>query len=474
MNRILVVDDETSMCQLLEIALGKEGYRVTVAESGRRAIGKLDRGAFDLVISDIKMPDMTGVDVLRHVKKTNPETPIIMITAYASTETAVEALRLGAYDYITKPFKVDELKTTVRNALEKGQLREEVDHLKRELCEQHGLDSMLGESPIMLKLFEHIKVVARTQSTVLITGDSGTGKELVARSIHVNSLRRDGSFVSINCGAVPETLLESELFGHVRGSFTGAMTNHKGLFEVAHKGTIFLDEIAEMSRSMQVKLLRVLQEKMIRRIGATEEIAIDVRIIAATNKDLDEMVKEKTFREDLFFRLNVIPIPLPLLRERREDIPLLVEHFLGKANARTGKTVTAISDGALELLKAHEWPGNVRELENVIERAVALESSKEIHSGSLPENLTGRKLADGRKAGADFLCSACPYCHLQFDTVQQMMISKNGDDPLASVLYPQLLGLCLGLDEKTLGIDMNQLDISNITSFLTSGAENDK
>ncbi len=391
MSHILVVDDEASMRQLLEIALGKEGYRVTTAESGQKALRFVEKSAVDLVISDIRMPDMTGVEVLRKVKDIHPQIPVIMITAYASTETAVEALRLGAYDYITKPFKIEELKNTLNHALEKRRLKEEVDHLKRELKHKHGMDSMIGDSRKMHELFEHIRAIARTQSTVLITGESGTGKELVARAIHVHSLRASDPFVSINCGAVPETLLESELFGHLRGSFTGAHTNHKGLFEVAHKGTVFLDEIAEMSPSMQVKFLRVLQEKTIRSIGSTEEISVDVRILAATNKHLETMVEELTFREDLYYRLAVIPIHLPPLRERREDVPVLAEHFLARANVRIGKSIRGISEEAMKLLVAHEWPGNVRELENVIERAVALEPTPTIQPERLPDTLTEPK-----------------------------------------------------------------------------------
>jgi two-component system response regulator PilR (NtrC family) len=390
-SRILVIDDESSMRQLLEIALGKEGYRITAADSGHKAEELLEKEAFDLIVSDIRMPDMSGVEVLRHVKKVSPETPVIMITAYASTETAVEALRLGAYDYITKPFKIEELKNTIRHALEKTRLKEEVDHLKRELSDRHGVDSMIGNSPKMLELYEHISAVAKTDSTVLITGESGTGKELVARAIHVQSLRQGEPFVSINCGAVPETLLESELFGHLKGSFTGAHTNHKGLFEVAHKGTILLDEIAEMSSSMQVKFLRVLQEKTIRRIGATEEVSVDVRILAATNKNLGKMVEEQAFREDLYYRLNVIPIHLPLLRERRDDIPLLAEYFLVRANSHIGKAIKGISDEAMEHLSAYDWPGNVRELENVIERAVALETTPIVQPERLPDNLKMEK-----------------------------------------------------------------------------------
>ncbi len=310
-----------------------------------------------------------------------------MITAYSSAETAVEALRLGAYDYIAKPFKIDELKVTIRNALEKQQLTEEVVSLKRTLRKKHGLGAMLGRSSKMIKLFDLIKSVAPTNSTILITGESGTGKELAARAIHGNSTRESDPFVSVNCGAVPETLLESELFGHLRGSFTGAHANHKGLFEVAHTGSIFLDEIGEMSPAMQVKLLRVLQDKRIRRIGSTEEIEVDVRIIAASNKDLERMVGEKTFREDLFYRLNVIPFTWSRSENGRDDIPMLAEHFLTKANKDMNKRIAKISDEAMELMTRCDWPGNVRELENVIERAVALEPSQVILPERLPEKI---------------------------------------------------------------------------------------
>jgi two-component system response regulator PilR (NtrC family) len=386
-SRILVVDDEESMRQLLEIALGKEGHRITVAESGKKATELFDKSSYDLVISDIKMADMSGVEVLRHIKETDPGVPVIMVTAYASAETAVEALRLGAYDYLTKPFKLEELKANIRNALDKVRLEHENLTLKRELKEKQGLDSMIGGSPVMFELFEHIKSVAATNSTVLITGESGTGKELAARAIHQNSARAGRPFVSINCGALPETLLESELFGHLKGSFTGAITNHKGLFEEAHRGTIFLDEIGETSPTMQVKLLRVLQEKRIRRIGSTEEIEVDVRILAATNKDLERGVKEKTFREDLYYRLNVIPIHMPPLRERREDIPVLADHFLARSCESTGKKIGKISDETMEHLVAYDWPGNVRELMNVLERAVALETATVVLPERLPDKI---------------------------------------------------------------------------------------
>ena len=335
--RILVADDERSMRELLAIVLRREGYEVVLAENGRQAIAELEHRPIDLLISDIQMPDMNGVEVLRAAKQINQDLAGIMVTAFASAETAIEALRMGAYDYIHKPFNVDELKIVVRNALERRQLRQENVLLKRALQETHQFSNIIGRSEAMLSVFQLIETIAQTNSTVLITGESGTGKELAARAIHFNSLRRERPFVALNCGALTETLLESELFGHVRGAFTGAASNKKGLVEVADKGTIFLDEIGEMSPLMQVKLLRVLQERTFRRVGGTEEVAADIRIIAATNRDLAVMVADGRFREDLFYRINVIPVHLPALRERIEDIPLLAQHFVQRFSTRDGQ-----------------------------------------------------------------------------------------------------------------------------------------
>ncbi len=381
--RILVVDDEQSMRELLAIVLKREGYDVLLAESGTDAVRLLEREPIDLLISDIRMPDLSGVEVLRAAKQADQDVIGIMITAFASTESAVEALRLGAYDYVSKPFDVEELKIVVRNALERRQLRQENALLKRTLQTNHQFSNLIGRSEPMRAVFRLIETVAPTNSTILITGESGTGKELVARAIHFNSLRRDRPFVAVNCAALPETLLESELFGHVKGAFTDATTNKKGLLEVADKGTVLLDEIADMSPLMQVKLLRVLQERRFRRLGGTEEIATDIRIIAATNRDLGRLVAEGKFREDLYYRINVIPVHLPPLRERPEDIPLLAEHFVAKFSQQMGKKVTGLSAAALRLLQAYSWPGNVRELENAIERAVALEQGPTITAESL-------------------------------------------------------------------------------------------
>ena len=388
--KLLVVDDERSMRELLSIVLRREGYDVTLAENGRRAVELLERGRFDLLVSDIKMPDVTGVDVLRAAKRLDPDILGIMVTAFASADTAIEAMRLGAHDYLSKPFDVDELKIKVRNALEQRHLRQENVLLKRALGSTHQFANIVGRSDKMLAIFKLIEQIARTESTVLVTGESGTGKEWVARAIHFYSLRRDRPFVALNCGALPETLLESELFGHMKGAFTGASANKKGLIEAAEKGTLFLDEIGEMTPMMQVKLLRVLQERKFRRLGGVEELEAAMRVIAATNQDLSKMVADGKFREDLFYRINVIPIPLPPLREREEDIPLLADYFLTKYRDQMAKDIHGLSQETMDLLEAYDWPGNIRELENVIERAVALEKSQTILPESLPEHIAKR------------------------------------------------------------------------------------
>jgi two-component system response regulator PilR (NtrC family) len=381
------VDDERSMRELLAIVLRREGYEVLLADNGQAAIDLLERESVDVLISDINMPDMSGVDVLRAAKKVDQDILGIMITAFASTETAVEAMRLGACDYLSKPFDIDLLKMKVREKIENRQLKQENLLLKRTLGLTHQFSNIIGRSESMLAVFKMIETVARTNSTILLTGESGTGKGLVAQAVHFHSLRRDKPMVSLNCGALPENLLESELFGHMRGAFTGADSNKKGLLEVAERGTVFLDEIGEMSAVLQVKLLRVLQERRFRRVGGLEEQQADIRVIAATNQDLTRLVAEGRFREDLFYRINVIPISLPPLRERREDIGLLAEHFLAKYNEQMGKEIAGISRESMALLMEHDWPGNIRELENVVERAVALEATPTILPDSLPPSI---------------------------------------------------------------------------------------
>ena len=386
MSNLLVVDDEPGIRQLLTLVFEREGHSVRVAENGRRGLERLREQPAEVLISDVKMPDIGGIELLRAAREMQPDIAVIMMTAFASVETAREAFKLGADDFIQKPFDVDELKLIVTKALEKQDLVRQNMAFKRAQHERGQIGNIIGHSERMQAVYQMIETVAAVQSTILVTGESGTGKELVARAIHDLSPRSDKPFVSINCGAFTETLLESELFGYVKGAFTGASTNRKGLFEAAHRGTIFLDEIGEMSPSMQVKLLRVLQERKLRPVGAHVETEIDTRVIAATNRDLAAMVKEGTFREDLFYRISVIPIELPPLRERSEDISELSEHFVKKFCQQTGRTLS-ISEKALSLLEAYSWPGNVRELENTMERAVALERTDAVQPERLPEQI---------------------------------------------------------------------------------------
>jgi two-component system, NtrC family, response regulator PilR len=394
--RILVVDDEPSMREMLKIVLKREGFDVLIARSGTEAMETIKKEPIDLLLSDIRMPDINGVEVLRAAKAQNRDIVAFMMTAYASTDTAVEAMRLGAVDYFTKPFSMDELKLKLRRHLESHKLKIENLLLKRALETSYEFSNIIGRSDQMIAIFKLIETIAKTSSTILLTGQSGTGKDMVARAIHIHSLRKDQPFVALNCGALPETLLESELFGHMRGAFTGADSNKKGLVEVAERGTIFLDEIGEMPPTMQVKLLRVLQDRKFRRLGGTEEVHADIRIIAATNQDLEARVADGKFREDLFYRINVIPIHLPPLKDRREDIPLLAEKFLLRFAAQMEKPVRSISHEAMELLTAYSWPGNVRELENVIERAVALEQTPVVLPETMPQHV---RLGGPVKAG---------------------------------------------------------------------------
>src|SRR3990172_5590562 len=387
MHTILVVDSERSMREFLSIMLEREGYKVITADNGKDAIELIKGHDFDLIIAEIKMPKITGIDILRESMTLHPKTPVIMITAFASTEVAVEAMKLGAYDYITKPFNVDETKIIIKNAIEKKRQLDENISLKEELKGRYQFSNIVGKSDKIKKVFELIMKVANSRSTVLITGESGTGKELVARAIHHNSDRKVKPFVSISCGAIPETLLESELFGHQKGAFTGADSDKKGLFEVADGGTFFLDEVSEAPPSIQAKLLRVLQEKEFKRVGGVKDIKVNVRVIAATNKNLHKLIEDGKFREDLYYRLNVIPIELPPLRERKEDIPLLVSHFINKYNSINKKDIKGISPKAMEILEKYIWRGNIRELENVIERAVTLEIADNIYRESLPDEI---------------------------------------------------------------------------------------
>jgi two-component system response regulator PilR (NtrC family) len=386
MSRILVVDDEESMREFLRIMLEKQGHEVSTAEDGEAGLHQaMDRGA-DLVISDIRMPRLDGVGLLTRLREHGLETPVILVTAYASRDSAIQAMKQGAFDYITKPFKIDEIRLVIHRALAEAERRHRGE-AATPAAEEPVLQGIIGRSPKMVELYTLIGRVAAVNSAVLITGESGTGKEMVARTIHYNSPRSSKPFVAINCGAIPEQLLESELFGHVKGSFTGAVASKAGLLEMAQGGTVFLDEVAEMSPLLQVKLLRFLQDHIFRRVGGTEDIEVDVRIMAATNKNLTQMIQHGTFREDLFYRLNVISVELPPLRERWEDIPLLARNFLELFAARAGRPVMGIAPEAMEILMAYSWPGNVRELENVIERAVALTTADEVRVESLPPSV---------------------------------------------------------------------------------------
>jgi two-component system, NtrC family, response regulator PilR len=399
-SRILVVDDEDSIREFLEIMLKKENYEVTTAEDGLRAKEILAKKSFDMVISDMQMPNMTGIELLKHVKESYPDLVFMMITAFGTTETAVDAMKMGAYDYVTKPFKIDEVRLNIANALRSKNLETEVRILKKELVKEYSFQNMIGNSQAMHSIFDLVKRVSQAPTNVLITGESGTGKEVVAKAIHYNGPLKDKPFVTINCGAIPENLMESEMFGHKKGSFTGAITDKVGLFEVADGGTLFLDEVGELPVTIQVKLLRAIQERVIRRVGATDDMKVDVRIIAATNRNLEEMVNKGGFRQDLFYRLNVINIKTPALRERQDDIPLLANHFLQKYNNKLGKSIASISTEAMDILKNYNYPGNVRELENMIERTVALESGSTILPESLPPMVNtsqGRKMASSNE-----------------------------------------------------------------------------
>jgi len=395
-NRILIVDDDQSLREFLEILFAKEGYRISSAGTGQEALHVLDREEVSLVLSDVRMPGMDGVTLLKEIKGRHPDIPVILITAFASLDSAVAAMKEGAWDYLTKPFQIDEIREVVQQAIES---RPDAQPGERDPAQKiYRLDNMVARSPSMLKIFQLIPRIASSPSSVLITGESGTGKELVARAVHNLGDRRDRPFVTVNCGGIPENLLESELFGHTKGAFTGADREKRGLFAAAEQGTVFLDEIGELPMTLQVKLLRVVQQKSFIPLGGSQEVRVDVRIIAATNRDLEEEVMSGRFREDLYYRLNVITVRMPSLRERPEDIPLLVQYFLDRYARDQGKTVQGISSFALEALLGYPFPGNVRELENIIERSVALATSNLI----LPESLSlarFKQQRNGRSAG---------------------------------------------------------------------------
>jgi DNA-binding NtrC family response regulator len=395
MAKVLIVDDQQSILDVLSIMLKREGYEVLTALSGEEAIEVVRNDSIDLAITDLKMVPVDGIGVLEEIKKIDSEVAVIVMTAYASIQTAIDAMKKGAFEYVIKPFKMDELRLLIQRALEQRSIIQENRSLKQQIQQKYTFDQLIGSSKQMQDLFSLIRKVAPTDSTVLVYGESGTGKELVARALHYNSRRRDRAFEPINCAALPEPLLESELFGHVKGAFTGAYVDKQGLFVAADKGTIFLDEVGAMSTAMQSKLLRVLQEKEVKRVGDTQQRKIDVRVIAATNEDLKESVKRGTFREDLYYRLSVIPIEIVPLRQKKEDVPLLVKHFLDQQNKKTGRN-QKINPDALDILVGYDWPGNIRELENVVERACTLCEGNVILPGDLPPSLLNGSDSPGR------------------------------------------------------------------------------
>jgi DNA-binding NtrC family response regulator len=382
--RILVIDDEPLVKDLLYESLTQKKYRVEVAENGATALKKLSDSYFDLVITDLRIPDIDGLQILKAAKQLHSDLGVIVITAYGTIETAVEAMKVGAFDYLTKPFSLDELDVTLSKYFNYKKLIDENVYLKTELQKVHHFDYIIGKSEAMQKVFEIVKTVAESKATVLIYGASGTGKELIARAIHLNSPRRDRPFVTTNCAALPETLAESELFGHEKGAFTGAIKETKGRFESAHSGTLLMDEISEMSLFLQPKLLRVLQESAFEKVGCTDSVQVDVRIIVTTNKDLKEQVKLGKFREDLFYRLNVVPISLPPLKDRKDDIPLLAKHFLTKYSTENNKSIAGFADNLMTKLMNYDWPGNVRELEKAIERAVVISKESVLQNKDFP------------------------------------------------------------------------------------------
>jgi two-component system, NtrC family, response regulator PilR len=441
-SRIIVVDDEPGVRGFLGMILNKNGYMVETVADGNEAINRMENNLYDLAVLDIVVPTINGIDVLRTINKKSPETSVIMITAYPSHETALEAMKLGAYDYIAKPFKIDELKKVIEDALEKKKSNRECLRLKREMEKQYGFGHIIGNSSSMLRVFDIIKRVSKLDVNVIISGETGTGKELVALAIHHSGIRHGGPFVPVNCGALPDSLIESELFGYRRGAFTGALRDKKGIFEIADGGTIFLDEIGDLSPHLQVKLLRAIEEKKIRPLGGSEDTKVDIRVIAATNKKIEEEVLNGNFRQDLFYRLNVIKISLPPLRERKEDIPLLVLHFINKYSKEMGKDFHDISRTALSILESYQFPGNVRELENIVVRYMVLENADVILPETLPNLVYGKDLVE----------------------LDKYNYSKMGLETILNNVEKQLIGSALRASEgnkteaaKNLGISLRSL-----------------
>ena len=445
-HKILVIDDDPEMCRLLSDVLKGEGFSVLAIGESLEASKALKKEEFDVIVTDLKMKGLKGLDLLEEAKKVAPLTPVIIITAFGTIESAIKAMKMGAYDYITKPFQIDEIVLTVKKALENRLLKKEVVRLKKEVESRYHFHRLIGKSPSMQKIYDLIQRISDSSGNVLITGESGTGKELVAKAIHYNGVRKEGPFVAVNCAAIPETLLESELFGYKRGAFTDAKTDKKGLIFGATDGTLFLDEITEMSPMLQAKLLRVIEEKEVRPLGDTNSHPIDVRIISASNRDIRSLIREGRFREDLYYRLKVIDIELPPLRERKEDIPLLVQHFTGKFSDETKKKISGVSEDALKLLVNYSWPGNVRELENVIQRAITLTQYETIRPDDLPSSMLQEIRENVLDKG---LREKYSIDQLEKEYIRKILIEVGGNKSKAAEI--------LGLDRKTLYRKLEEL-----------------
>lgn len=449
-QNVLVVDDDHDMRALLRDVLEEHGYKVTLAQNGQEALKNLREGEYPVVLTDLRMKGIQGIELLAEIKRSFPDTNVVLMTAFGSVETALEAMKQGASDYLMKPVKTDDLLRVTERSFREALLRSEINRLRREVNKEYSFSQILGKSKPMREIFDLIRRVADSPTNILITGESGTGKELVAKALHYNSERKDAAFVAVNCAAIPEQLLESELFGHMRGAFTDAKVDKRGLFEEAAKGTLFLDEISELPLMLQAKLLRAIQEKEIRRLGANRSIAVDTRLIAATNLNLSEEVKAKRFREDLYYRLNVIEMRLPPLRERREDIPLLVDAFLKKFGQARGKDVKGVSESTLALLIDYAWPGNVRELENVIERAVTLSRGDKILPDDLPATIQGSR--GDRRVLDEAAEKMHPLHDIEKEYIKKILEKMGGNKYQAAQV--------LGIDRKTLYRKLGEMDES--------------
>jgi len=456
-KKVLIVDDESGMRHMLSVLLEREGYAIDTAQNGREGLEKIKANTYDLVLCDIRMPEMDGLTFLESTKNINRLLPVIMMSAFGNVDTAIEAMKKGAYDYVSKPFKADEILLRLQRLTDQETLLFENQSLKRVLHQETSFSNIIARSPRMLEIFDTIRKIADYKTTVLITGESGSGKELIARAIHFNSPRSNKSFIAINCSAIPENLLESELFGYVKGAFTGANKDKKGLFEEATGGTLFLDEVGDLPLSLQVKILRAIQEEEIRRVGANHSIKIDVRLIAATLKNLGEEIKKGTFREDLFYRLNVLPIHLPPLRERKEDIPLLVDVFVKKFNKEMDKTVEKATPECMQHLADYSWPGNVRELENTIERSMVLESSKELRPDSLPDSVRNVEINPAIRAAANELSIKKMMVIMEQELIKKALDKTGGNRTWAAKLL-EISHRALLYKIKRYGLERYMLD----------------